>query len=179
MRVAGIGFDAHRFAVGRRLVLGGVAIPHPRGLAGHSDADVVVHAIADALLGAVADGDIGIHFPDRDPRWKDADSLGLLRHVVARLRARQARVAHVDVTVLAEAPRLAPYREAMRRRLADALAAPAASVSIKATTLEGLGALGRREGIAALAVATVEVRRRDAPRRGGVRRRSGLTAQSL
>lgn len=153
----GIGFDAHRLVKGRRLVLGGVPIEHPLGLEGHSDADVLCHALADALLGAIADGDIGVHFPDTDPRWKDADSLSLLAQVVERLKTSRARVVHVDATVMAEAPKLSPYRQAMCERLARVLEVPVQGVSIKATTLEGMGALGRREGIAALAVATVEV----------------------
>jgi 2-C-methyl-D-erythritol 2,4-cyclodiphosphate synthase len=151
----GIGFDAHRLVAGRRLVLGGVEIPHATGLLGHSDADVLAHALADALLGAVADGDIGTHFPDRDARWRDADSLDLLRQVAERLRAAGWRVVNADATVMAEAPRLAPHIPGMRARLASALGVGTAAVSVKATTLEGLGAVGRREGITALAVATV------------------------
>ncbi len=152
----GIGFDAHRLTAGRKLVLGGVRFDYPLGLAGHSDADVLCHAVADALLGSVADGDIGLHFPDSDPRWKDADSLDLLARVGERLAARRARVINVDAMVLAEEPRLAPQREAMRANLARALKIQPDCVSVKATTLEGLGALGRKEGIAVLAVATVE-----------------------
>lgn len=152
----GIGFDTHRLVEGRRLILGGVAIPHPVGLLGHSDADVLTHALMDALLGAIADGDIGQHFPDTDPQWAGADSLALLRAVVARLAAQGWRPANVDATVLAERPKLAPHIPAMRERLADALGLPVGAVSVKATTVEGLGAIGRREGISALAVATVE-----------------------
>ena len=126
------------------------------GLEGHSDADVLCHALADALLGAMADGDIGVHFPDTDPRWKDANSLDLLAKVVDRLKIRRARVVHVDATVMAAAPKLAPYRQALRAQLARVLEVAVQNVSIKATTLEGMGALGRREGIAAMAVATVE-----------------------
>ena len=151
----GIGFDAHRLVTGRRLVLGGVEIPHERGLEGHSDADVLAHALMDALLGAVADGDIGQHFPPSQARWKDADSLALLRRVAARVRAAGWRIVNTDATVLAEAPRLAPHVPEMRRRLADAMALPAGAVSVKATTAEGMGAIGRREGISAMAVATV------------------------
>ena len=151
----GIGFDAHRLVTGRRLVLGGVEIPHERGLEGHSDADVLAHALMDALLGAVADGDIGQHFPPSEARWKDADSLALLRRVAARVRAAGWRIVNTDATVLAEAPRLAPHVPEMRRRLADAMALPADAVSVKATTVEGMGAIGRREGISAMAVATV------------------------
>ena len=171
----GIGIDAHRLIKGRRLILGGVPIEHAMGLKGHSDADVLCHALADALLGTIADGDIGVHFPDTDPRWKDANSLDLLVQVVARLKTRRARIVHVDATVMAEAPKLAPYRQAMRERLARVLEVPVQGVSIKATTLEGMGALGRREGIAAMAVATVEVadggRTPDARRRTSARRR--------
>ena len=153
----GIGIDAHRLVKGRRLILGGVPIEHPMGLEGHSDADVLCHALADALLGAMADGDIGMHFPDTDLRWKNASSLDLLAQVVARLKNGGARVVHVDATIMAEVPKLAPYRQAMRARLAPVLEVSLAGVSIKATTVEGMGALGRREGIAAMAVATVEV----------------------
>ena len=153
----GIGFDAHRLVKGRRLILGGVPIEYAMGLEGHSDADVLCHALADALLGAIADGDIGVHFPDTDPRWKDVSSLDLLAQVVERLKSRRARVVHVDATVMTEAPKLAPYRQAMRERLARVLEVSVPGVSVKATTMEGMGALGRREGIAAIAVATVEV----------------------
>jgi 2-C-methyl-D-erythritol 2,4-cyclodiphosphate synthase len=155
MRV-GLGYDVHRFAEGRRLVLGGVEIPHDRGLAGFSDADVVAHALADALLGSLALGDLGTHFPDRDPRWRDADSLEILRLVVGLLRERGYRVVNGDVMVIAQAPRIAPYVDRMRANLASAMAVDPGAVSIKATTPEGLGDLGRGLGIAALAVACVE-----------------------
>jgi 2-C-methyl-D-erythritol 2,4-cyclodiphosphate synthase len=155
MTRTGIGFDAHRLVTGRSLVLGGVRIPHTQGLLGHSDADVLAHAVMDALLGAVADGDIGQHFPDRDPRWKDADSVGLLRLVTARIRELGWRVVSTDATVMAEAPRLAPFVTSMRERLAGAMGVTATDVSIKATTMEGMGAVGRGEGIACLAIATV------------------------
>lgn len=148
----GLGVDTHRFADGRRLVLGGVEIPHARGLAGHSDADVLAHAIADALLGAADLGDIGRHFPDTDPAFEGADSIALLVEVVARVRAAGWRVEHVDATVVMERPKLAPHREAIAARLR---AAVGASVSVKATTGEGMGFVGREEGVAALAVATV------------------------
>ncbi len=151
----GIGFDVHRFAEGRRLVLGGVEIDHPRGLAGHSDADVLLHAIADALLGAAALGDIGRHFPPDDPRWKDADSRELLRDVAGRVKVAGWEITSVDATVLAEAPRIAPHVEEMVARIAAALAVEPGRVSVKATTMEGLGPIGREEGIAAMAVATV------------------------
>ena len=156
---SGIGFDTHRLVEGRKLILGGVEIPHPLGLLGHSDADVLAHAIMDALLGAVADGDIGQHFPDTDERWKGADSLDLLRAVVARLASNGWQIVNVDATVLAERPKLMPHIPTMRQRLADAMGIAPAAVSVKATTVEGLGAIGRREGISAMAVATVS----DAP----------------
>lgn len=155
MTRTGIGFDAHRLVAGRRLVLGGVEIPHVHGLLGHSDADVMIHAIMDALLGAVADGDIGRHFPDNDPRWKDADSRDLLRQVVVRLNELGWMVGNIDVTVMAEAPRLAPYIPCMCARLAAVLNVAPGQVSVKATTMEGMGAIGRCEGISAMAVATV------------------------
>lgn len=155
---AGIGYDSHRFAEGRRLVLGGVEIPHPRGLTGHSDADVVAHAVTDALLGAAALGDIGAHFPPDDDRWADADSLGLLERVVELLADAGLEPDNVDVTVVCEEPRLRPHVAAMRERLAEALALPVGAVSVKATTNEGMGWVGRGEGIAALAVAAVTER---------------------
>lgn len=152
----GIGFDTHRLVEGRKLILGGVEIAHPFGLLGHSDADVLTHAIMDALLGAVAAGDIGQHFPDTDPKWEGADSLKLLCAVVALLRERGWRVGNVDATVLAERPKLMAHIPEMRSRLAEAMGVDPADVSVKATTVEGLGAIGRREGISAMAVATVE-----------------------
>ena len=147
----GIGIDSHRFAPGRRLVLGGVEIPFEQGLAGHSDADVLAHAIADALLGAAGLGDIGQHFPDTDDAWKDADSMELLREVVARVRAGGFSLLHVDATVMLERPKLAPHREA----IVASLAAVLGSVNVKATTGEGMGFVGRGEGAAALAIATL------------------------
>ena len=156
MTRTGIGFDAHRLVEGRRLVIGGVEIPHERGLLGHSDADVLAHAVMDALLGAIADGDIGQHFSDKDPRWKNADSIELLRQVTARLQTKGWRVVNTDATVMAEAPRLAPHIARMRERLAEAMSVTPEQVSVKATTVEGMGAIGRREGITAMAVATVE-----------------------
>jgi 2-C-methyl-D-erythritol 2,4-cyclodiphosphate synthase len=152
----GIGFDAHRLVAGRRLVLGGVEIAHERGLEGHSDADVLVHAVIDALLGAAGLGDIGLHFPDDDERWRDADSLDLLRRVSGLLDDGGLTVVHVDATVLAEAPKVSPHRDAMRAALADALGIEDGAVNVKATRGEGMGFVGRQEGIAALAVATVE-----------------------
>jgi 2-C-methyl-D-erythritol 2,4-cyclodiphosphate synthase len=153
---AGLGYDSHRLEPGRPLVLGGVRIPGDVGLAGHSDADVLAHAIIDALLGAAGLGDIGDRFPDSDPAWKDADSLALLADVVAELRAQGRAVVHVDATVVLERPRLAPHRDAMRARLAAALGVDPAQVNLKATTGEGIGFVGRGEGAAALAVATLE-----------------------
>lgn len=151
----GIGYDSHRFAEGRRLVLGGVEIPFPSGLAGHSDADAVAHAITDALLGAAALGDIGTHFPPSDPRWRDADSMVLLDASVRLLAERRLVPVNVDVTVVCEAPRLAAHVPAMRARLADVLGVAGDAVSIKAKSNEGMGWIGRGEGIAALAVALV------------------------
>jgi 2-C-methyl-D-erythritol 2,4-cyclodiphosphate synthase len=156
---SGIGYDCHRLQAGRRLVLGGVQIEHERGLAGHSDADVLTHAIIDALLGAAALDDIGEHFPDTDERYRDADSLELLRATVALLSAHGVAIRHVDATVLLERPKLAPVRAEIRAQLAAALGLEPARVSVKATRGEGLGFVGRGEGAAALAVATVERRR--------------------
>ncbi len=153
----GIGFDAHRLVPGRRLVLGGVHIEHDHGLEGHSDADVLCHAIADALLGAIADGDIGIHFPDTDPKWKDASSLEILSRVMDRLKDRKACVVNVDSTIIAEQPRLAPYRDAMRVNIARVLQKKPECVSVKATTVEGLGPLGQEQGIAVMTVAVIEI----------------------
>ncbi|HEX3318306.1 MAG TPA: 2-C-methyl-D-erythritol 2,4-cyclodiphosphate synthase [Solirubrobacteraceae bacterium] len=152
----GLGYDAHRLAEGRRLVLGGVEIDHDLGLDGHSDADVLAHAIIDALLGAAGLGDIGQHFPDDDERWRDADSIQLVRRVTELLDDEGLAVVHVDATVVAEAPRLAPHRDAMSSELAFALGVEPAAVNIKATRGEGMGFVGRGEGIAALAVATLE-----------------------
>ena len=154
----GIGWDSHRLAAGRRLVLGGVEIPFERGLEGFSDADVLAHAVTDALLGAAALGDIGRHFPDTDPRWEGADSLALLRAVVAMLAERGLAAVHVDATVLMERPRLAPHRDAIRARLSEALGLGPAHVNVKASTGEGMGFVGRGEGVAALAVASVTAR---------------------
>jgi 2-C-methyl-D-erythritol 2,4-cyclodiphosphate synthase len=153
--LTGIGYDSHRFADGRDLVLGGVKVPHERGLAGHSDADVLTHAVIDALLGAAGLGDIGEHFPDTDERYRDADSIGLLRETVARVRAAGLHVTNVDATLVLERPKLGGHRAAMRARLAQALGVPEARVNIKATTGEGIGFVGRGEGAAALAVATL------------------------
>jgi 2-C-methyl-D-erythritol 2,4-cyclodiphosphate synthase len=152
----GIGYDSHRLAEGRRLILGGVEIPFERGLDGHSDSDVLTHAVIDALLGAAALGDIGQHFPDTDERWRDADSLALLETVVAMIAERGHRVANVDCTVVMEAPKLSPHREAIRERLAGALGVGAEDVNVKASTGERIGFVGRGEGVAALAVAGLD-----------------------
>lgn len=155
MRV-GIGYDSHRFAPGRRLVLAGVEIPHEQGLTGHSDADAAAHAVTDAILGAAALGDIGAHFPPTDPKWLDADSIGLLEGAVRIIEAHGFRVKNVDLTIICEAPRILPHVPAMRERLAGALGVGVGEVSVKGTTNEGMGWLGRGEGIAAIAVAMVE-----------------------
>jgi 2-C-methyl-D-erythritol 2,4-cyclodiphosphate synthase len=153
----GLGFDLHPLVRNRALVLGGVTIPSEVGLDGHSDADVVAHAVGEALLGALALGDLGRHFPDTDPRWRDISSLALLGHVVALVRGRGGRLVNVDATVLAQAPRLSPYLGEMAKRLADTLGVEVGSVSVKAKSPEGLGLLGRRDGIAAMAVVAVDV----------------------
>ena len=152
----GIGIDSHRLERGRPLILGGVDIPHEEGLIGHSDADVLSHAVIDALLGAAAMGDIGQHFPDTDARWKDADSLSLLRAVVAGLGENGFRIVNVDASVMMERPKLSPYREAIRNQLSEALSLSVSRVSVKATTGERMGFVGRGEGVACLAVATLD-----------------------
>ena len=154
----GIGYDSHRFEEGRPLVLGGIRIPHPRGLAGHSDADAVAHALIDAILGAAAAGDIGQHFPDTDPKWKGADSMALLRSAHELVRERGYALAQADLTIITEQPQLSPHLAAMAAKLAERLEAPPGSVSIKAKTNEGMGFIGRGEGIAVIAVATLEAR---------------------
>ena len=148
--MVGIGYDSHRFAEGRRLVLGGVEIEHERGLAGHSDADVLTHAVIDAVLGAAGGGDIGTMFPDDDERWRDADSIDLLRTVVGTL---SGPILNIDATVICEQPRLGPYKAEMERTLGEATSA---RISVKATSNEGLGWIGRGEGIACLAVAFIQ-----------------------
>jgi len=155
MRV-GLGYDSHRFAEGRRLVLGGVEIPHDRGLTGHSDADAVAHAVTDALLGATGLGDIGRHFPSDDEQWRDADSIELLRRAAHLAAEHNYQVVNVDVTVVCEAPRIGPYAEAMRARLAGALVIAPSSVSVKGKTNEGMGWIGAGEGVAVMAVALVD-----------------------
>jgi 2-C-methyl-D-erythritol 2,4-cyclodiphosphate synthase len=151
----GIGYDVHRLVPGRRLLLGGVDLQHELGLEGHSDADVALHALCDALLGAAALGDIGRHFPPGDPTYKDADSLELLRATRELLERKGYRLGNCDLTIVAERPRIGPHAPLMRERIAAALHADVSAVSIKATTNEGLGFLGREEGIAAWAVATI------------------------
>jgi len=146
----GIGYDSHRFAEGRRLVLGGVEIEHERGLAGHSDADVLTHAVIDALLGAAAMGDIGTLFPDDDDRWRDADSIDLLRTAVGTVRG---EIVNVDATIVCESPRIGPFRAEMEGVLSEATSS---RVSVKATTNEGMGWIGRGEGIACIAVASID-----------------------
>ena len=154
---AGIGYDCHRLVERRRLVVGGVEVPNAeRGLAGHSDADVLAHAVIDALLGAVGLGDIGQHYPDTDERWRDADSLELLREVCGFLADHGWTVRHLDATVICEAPKLEPVRDKIRARLAEAVGIATLEVNVKFTTNEGMGFLGRGEGMAALAVATTE-----------------------
>ncbi len=164
MRV-GIGYDSHKFTAGRKLILGGVEIPHPQGLAGHSDADAVTHALIDALLGAAGMGDIGRMFADTDPRWKDADSLHLLNQAYLTIVEDGFQFVQADITVIAERPKLAPYVERMQEKLANALIAPASAVSVKAKTNEGMGFIGRGEGVAVIAVATLN--QPDAPRLSG------------
>jgi 2-C-methyl-D-erythritol 2,4-cyclodiphosphate synthase len=153
----GFGFDLHPLVRNRPLVLGGVTIPSEVGLEGHSDADVLTHAVSEALLGSLALGDLGRHFPDTDPRWAGVSSLKLLAEVVALVRRQRGRLVNVDATVLAQAPRLSPYLDEMAKRLADVLGLPIDTVSVKAKSPEGLGLVGRREGIAAMAVVAVEV----------------------
>ena len=152
----GLGIDTHAFAAGRPLILGGVDIPHEQGLAGHSDADVLTHAVIDALLGAAGLGDIGLHFPDSDERWRDADSIALLREVVRMVGEAGWTVGNVDATVICEAPKLGPYRDRMRSALAGAIGIAPDAVNVKFTTNERMGPIGRGEGIAALATATLE-----------------------
>lgn len=153
----GIGYDSHRFAAGRPLILGGVRIPHDMGLTGHSDADAVAHALTDAILGAAGAGDIGRHFPDTDPQWKDADSLALLEAAHRMVRARGWTLRQADVTVITEQPKLGPHVAAMAEALAARLCVIAADISVKAKTNEKMGFIGRGEGLAVLAVATLGV----------------------
>jgi len=155
MRI-GNGYDVHRLVAGRKLILGGVDVPYTKGLLGHSDADVLLHALSDAILGAIGEGDIGRHFPDTDPAYKGADSIKLLRHVMDLADARGYRIANVDTTIVAQRPKLAPYIPQMRLNIARALDTSEERVNVKATTTEELGFAGRGEGIAAYAVALLE-----------------------
>ncbi|HYT99996.1 MAG TPA: 2-C-methyl-D-erythritol 2,4-cyclodiphosphate synthase [Gemmatimonadales bacterium] len=155
MRV-GIGYDSHRFAAGRKLILGGVEIPHPRGLAGHSDADAVAHALTDAVLGAAGLGDIGTTFPDSEPRWLGANSLELLQQAYHMVAAAGHRLVQADITVIVEQPKIAPHVAQMRERLAAALSVAANAISVKGKTNEGMGWIGRGEGVAVIAVAVLE-----------------------
>ena len=152
----GIGYDVHRLAKGRKLILGGMEVAHSRGLEGHSDADVLSHAITDALLGAIGAGDIGQHFPNTDESIRGISSIEILKRVTKFLAEKKTRVVNIDATIIAEAPKLAPHIAEMRKIIADAIGIPNSNVSVKATTNEKLGAIGRDEGIAAMAVATVE-----------------------
>ncbi len=153
----GIGYDAHRLVSGRKLILGGVEIAHEHGLEGHSDADVLSHAIADAILGALGAGDIGKHFPNTEESIRGISSLEILRHVATIAAQKNARVVNVDATVLAEAPKISPHISAMQKKIGDALGVKVNAISVKATTNEGLGAIGRGEGMSAIAVASVEM----------------------
>ncbi|MFA5038381.1 MAG: 2-C-methyl-D-erythritol 2,4-cyclodiphosphate synthase [Candidatus Omnitrophota bacterium] len=155
MRI-GLGYDIHRFASGRRLFLGGVEIPHPRGLIGHSDADIILHALCDALLGAMGEADIGVHFPSSDPAFKDAPGLKLLEQVKGLLQGAGFRVVNADVMVILEEPKIAPYIPEMKKRISACLGIPVSDIAIKATTQEGLGSIGAKEGAAAHAVALIE-----------------------
>ena len=157
MTLTGLGYDIHRFAAGRPLVLGGVTIPHNRGLEGHSDADVLSHAIADAVLGAIGESDIGHHFPNNDESIRGISSMEILGKAAALALARGARINSIDSTLIAEEPKVGPHVFAMREKISAALGIPAARVAVKATTNEGIGAIGRGEGIAAMAVASVEM----------------------
>ncbi|WP_107839077.1 2-C-methyl-D-erythritol 2,4-cyclodiphosphate synthase [Metasolibacillus meyeri] len=147
----GQGYDVHAFAEGRKLILGGIEIPHERGLLGHSDADVLLHTITDAALGAIGEGDIGRHFPDTDPEWKDADSAKLLQYIWKIVEDKGYVLGNVDATIMAQRPKMAPYIESMCNRIAELLNADVSQVNVKATTTEKLGFVGREEGIAALA----------------------------
>lgn len=155
MRI-GIGYDIHRLVEGRLLIIGGVIIPHDKGLEGHSDADVLLHAICDALLGAAGMGDIGIHFPDKDPSYKNISSVKLLFHTWNKVKSKYNALINIDATVFAEAPRIAPYSDSMRQAIAKTLNISHDQINIKATTAEGLGFIGKKEGIAAMAVALIE-----------------------
>ncbi len=157
MTLVGLGYDVHRFAEGRKLILGGVEIPYALGLDGHSDADVLCHAIADAILGAIGEADIGHHFPNTDPACKGMDSLEIVRRAVELVQQQGGRLINIDSTLVAEAPKIAPHLTAMKANLARVLALPEKRIGIKATTNERMGFLGRKEGVAAMAVASVEM----------------------
>ena len=154
---SGIGYDIHRLAKGRKLILGGVEIPHSHGLEGHSDADVLSHAIADALLGALGTGDIGQHFPNTDESIRGISSLEILKRVAKLLTDKRVRVINVDVTLIAEAPKIVPHVPEMRQKIADAIGTSDSNVNVKATTNEKLGPIGQGEGMAAIAIATIEI----------------------
>jgi 2-C-methyl-D-erythritol 2,4-cyclodiphosphate synthase len=157
MNHVGIGYDVHPLVVGRNLILGGVEIPHPKGLDGHSDADVLMHAITDAVLGALGEGDIGHFFPNTDPRWKGAPSKVFLEEAARQVALRQGRIVNIDATLIAQQPKIAPHIRAMKLHLGEALGLNITKVGLKATTNEQLGFIGREEGIAAMAVASVEL----------------------
>ena len=157
MTLVGLGYDVHRFAEGRKLILGGVEIPYALGLDGHSDADVLCHAIADAILGAIGEADIGHHFPNTDPACEGMDSLEIVRRAVELVQQQGGRIINIDSTLVAEAPKIAPHLTAMKANLARVLALPEKRIGIKATTNERMGFLGRKEGVAAMAVASVEL----------------------
>ncbi|MGD8769710.1 MAG: 2-C-methyl-D-erythritol 2,4-cyclodiphosphate synthase [Desulfobacterales bacterium] len=159
MRV-GIGYDVHRLVAGRKLVLGGVDIPFEKGLLGHSDADVLVHAVCDALLGAAGLGDIGVHFPDTDPEYKDISSIKILAQTYELVSRKNFKVMNIDSTIFADAPKLSPYREDMKKNIARTIEIEPRCVNVKATTLEGLGMIGKGEGIGAMCVALIELRKK-------------------
>jgi 2-C-methyl-D-erythritol 2,4-cyclodiphosphate synthase len=175
----GIGYDVHRLVQGRRLILGGIEIPYLLGLEGHSDADVLSHAIADALLGAICAGDIGQHFPNTDESLRDISSIDILKRVTTMLAEKKTRIVNVDATVIVEAPKIAPHVSAMRQKIANTIGISETNISIKATTNERLGAIGRSEGIAAMAIATVELVGRDRRARRKRNGRPPATAGSL
>jgi 2-C-methyl-D-erythritol 2,4-cyclodiphosphate synthase len=160
MRV-GIGYDVHRLVSGRKLILGGVDIPFEKGLLGHSDADVLVHAVCDALLGAAGLGDIGVHFPDTDPEYKDISSIKILAQTYELISRKNFKVMNIDSTIFADAPKLSPYGEAMKKNIARTIEIEPRCVNVKATTLEGLGMIGKGEGIGAMCVALLELRKRN------------------
>jgi 2-C-methyl-D-erythritol 2,4-cyclodiphosphate synthase len=160
MRV-GMGYDVHRLVAGRKLVLGGVDIPFEKGLLGHSDADVLVHALCDALLGAAGLGDIGLHFPDTDPEYKDISSIKILAKTYELVSSKNFKVMNIDSTIFADAPKLSPYREAMQKNIARTIEIEPKCVNVKATTLEGLGMIGKGEGIGAMCIALLELRKKN------------------